>query len=138
MSVKHENEAHIRELLASALEQRIPVTPDLEGDYGFVQPPPGQTTVSYMELFIMQLVRKACAGSDKATTEVLDRYAGKPTQVTENLHANVSYTDYLDSIRNEEESPRVPTRKRIKIVDVVVANDRIVSVEDMVLQELLS
>lgn len=106
MGAKHENAAAIRDLLASALGQRVPISSDLEADHGFVTPPESPDgMVSYMELLVMQMVHKACAGSDKAITEVLDRLAGKPTQVTENLHATVSYEAYLQSLADEEPSP---------------------------------
>lgn len=123
----------IREALDRALELKVPqVSPeDFERAFSIRATPEEIKTLTLAELMVRQLVLKACAGSDRSITEVLDRLLGKPTQTTESVSKSYSYHDLLIELKKQDDAAAVtytvPQQKQVTHASVKAAVDDILA-----------
>lgn len=108
---------NFQEKLTSFLARKVPAD-ELQRNLG-IKIQPGQQ-LSYEDIIVQNLVSKACGGDDKAMRELLDRYLGKPKQVSENLNLEMTYNDYLETLLAEDEAEAKELPDPGKVVDVEV------------------
>ena len=56
------------------------------------------------EVIALQIVSKALRGDTAAAAMIYDRVEGKPVQKNENMNADVSYTEFLEHLAEEEKA----------------------------------
>lgn len=97
MSNNPSERTRFRAMLGRILSEKLPEVPldDLRVFFGSLIPAEKLAGMTYEELMMRQLVLKACAGNDKSITEIMDRVAGKPTQVIEGKVLTGTYQDFL-------------------------------------------
>ncbi len=97
-----ERKAAARELLEDLMSQPLP----LDADYACLEEMElsveQRRSLTYDDVFWVQLLQKSLHGDMKATQEILDRRYGKaPQHVVQEVH-QFSYADFLDKIEVEE------------------------------------
>lgn len=56
------------------------------------------------EVIALQIVAKALRGDTAAAQMIYDRTEGKPVQVNHNMNAELTYTEYLEKLADEEKA----------------------------------
>jgi len=115
----------ICERLEAVLRSKVPSQDSL--DLLNISPPHGEMTKTWMDVFVYQLVLKACAGNDKSISEIFDRVMGKPAQYTENITKTYNYTDFLVSLQKETGSIEPVSSRRLLPIDEEEDNTQLLS-----------
>lgn len=97
--------SQVRELLMDALTSKVtdPEVANLLMSFGVV---PG--TATYMDVFVRQLIVRACLGDSRAISEVMDRLIGKQNpNAKESEDGSATYHDFLMAVVEMEEKKRL-------------------------------
>ena len=97
----------IRDMLADALNGRVS-DPEVAALLASLGAQPGAT---YAEVFVRQLLIRACLGDSRAMAEVLDRIVGKTTINSHEKDSGATYRDFLMAVVEIEEKRKlgIPT-----------------------------
>lgn len=93
----------IRDMLADALNGRVS-DPEVASLLASLGASPGAT---YAEVFVRQLLIRACMGDTRAMAEVLDRIVGKTSINPNEKESGATYRDFLMAIVEIEEKKKL-------------------------------
>lgn len=94
----------IRDLLDRALDLKVPdLTPEVfQREFNIIVTRAEISKLTFAEVIVRQLVRKAATGNDRSIQEVLDRLLGKAMQTTESVQKTYNYHDFLIQCREAD------------------------------------